>query len=251
MSEARSVALLSVVARPQLWPRRRVDQARVAEFVGLYRDGGLDALPPLDVVPDGQRLLLADGWHRLTALQTVRSRTAQVRLLPADPDPLTATYRHALLTASSAALPLTRAERRAAVRRLLTDSPQLSDRQIARLAGVSPTTVGTHRRQLTGPAGGDNIDEKAGETGEQLTDRYLAAVTADRVAQRLAGSLDKLWAARPLTDTLLGDRTGKRLAQVLVDRHGDQALPWARRVASWAQTCLTEVEATGQRPGRR
>ncbi|MCW2689590.1 MAG: hypothetical protein JWR37_4480, partial [Mycobacterium sp.] len=65
------------------------------------------------------------------------------------------------------------------------------------------------------------------------------------------GSLDKLWAARPITDAVLGDRAGKRLAQVLLDRHGDEALPWARRLAGWAQTCLSEVEAYAQRPARR
>ncbi len=76
-----AVALARVVADPGLWPREVLHQGRIEEFMLLYRDGGLNALPPLDVVPDGAALLLGDGWHRHQALTRLGSPTARVRLI--------------------------------------------------------------------------------------------------------------------------------------------------------------------------
>lgn len=105
-----TVALSRVVANPYLWPRAELNQGRVEEFMQLYRDSGLAGLPALDVVSAGDRLLLADGWHRHQALTRLDSPTAMVQMLAGDGDPVVRAYRHALLTASTAAMPLTREE---------------------------------------------------------------------------------------------------------------------------------------------
>lgn len=226
------IPLNSVAVAPDLWPRHDLDESRVGEFVTLYTDGGLGALPPLDVVRDGERLLLADGWHRWHALRALRASTARVHILPAEGDPADVAYRHGLLTAATSALPLSRAERRAAVRRLLTEHADWSDREIARHAGVSPSTVGVHRRQLTEPTAAGPAE--AGDT-------YRAAVTADDLAWRLVKGLDKVWEARGLTDRLIGDRTGKRLARALSDYYGEDAAAWAARLHGWTGDALTQL----------
>lgn len=249
-AERTAVPLGRVITDPGLWPREQLHHGRVEEFMLLYRDGGLDALPPLDVVPDGGDLLLGDGWHRHQALTRLGSPTALVRLITGPGDPTGVAYRHGLLTASTAALPLTRAERRAAVIRLLEDQPELADREIARLIGVSPTTVGAYRRHLDGDIDtAMTAEPSAGEqqttvpTVDQPSPVIGATVGANELALRLARGLEKVWQARGLSDLLLGDRTGRRLAAALRAQHGEDALAWARRLASWSNTCLAELEA--------
>ncbi len=237
-----TVALPRVVADPGLWPREGLHQGRVEEFVLLYRDGGLAALPPLDVVPDGEELLLGDGWHRHQALTRLGSPTARVRILEEPGAPAAVAYRHGLVTASAAALPLTRPERRAAIIRLLEDQPELADREIARLVGVSPTTVGSHRRHLNSP--GQDPDPASDAFADEPPAVFVATAGADELAVRLARGLEKVWQARGLSDLLLGDRTGRRLAAALRAEHGGDALAWARRLAKWSTTCLAELEAT-------
>lgn len=233
---AQTVPIDRVVYDTALWPRAQLDRARVAEFAGLYRDGGLVALPPLDVVADDDVFLLADGWHRLGALRATGLQQVLVRLVDtAGLPPGEAAYRHGLATASTAALPLTRAERRSATVRMLTDYPELADREIARLVGVSPTTVGAHRKRLLGEI--DTVGD--GELAEAV---YTAAAGADELARRLARALDRIYSQRGLSDYLLGDRTGKRLARVLADLHGtDEALVWARRLQAWAGSAVGEL----------
>jgi ParB-like chromosome segregation protein Spo0J len=230
----------AVVAEPWAWPRTQLDAERVAEFIALYEDQGLAALPALDVVSDHDQWILADGWHRLTALGQLGFAEVPVNVIAAgDDDPYRAAYRHGLVTAATAARPLSRRERSAAVRRLLADSPDSSDREIARLTGVSPTTVGSHRRQLAG----ENEQPSEGQRSEH----YLATATADELAKKLVASLDKLYTARGLGDALLGDRTGRRLARALKARHGEHAADWARRLVQWATACLNELEPPARR----
>jgi len=245
-SAPQEVALTRVLADPGLWPREGLHQGRVEEFMLLYRDGGLDALPPLEVVPDGDQLLLGDGWHRHRALTQLGSATARVRLITEPGDPITVTYRHALLTASTAALPLTRVERRVATIRLLEDQPELADREIARLVGVSPSTVGAHRRRLQDGDGEAALGDLDEAVQDQLTppagQPYPVTPGADELALRLARGLQNVWEARALSDLILGDRTGRRLAAALRAQHGDQAQAWARRIAQWSNSCLNEFE---------
>lgn len=244
------VPLTRVVADPGLWPREQLHHGRVEEFMELYRDGGLTALPPLDVVADRESLLLGDGWHRHAALTRLGSATARVRWVTEAGDPTEVVYRHGLLTASSAALPLTRPERRAAVIRLLEDHPDLPDREIARLVGVSPTTVGTRRRLLaevppraSGPAECHVSAPVGPEPSPDLyTNNTVVLASADELAAKLARGLRKTWEARGLSDLLLGDRTGRRLATALRAEHGNQALAWARRLAQWADRAVKELE---------
>lgn len=238
------IPLGSVLADPSAWPRSGWDESRVAEFVTLLADDP-QALPPIDVVQSGDGYLIADGWHRTAAAQALRAKTIQARLLSPDGEPRKQAFRHGLVTAARSALPLSRADRRAAVRRLIEESPQSSDREIARLCGVSPTTVGSARRVLQGSPEGVGQPEPG--------DLYYAAVTARDLARKLVTSLDKLYAARGLTESLLGERTGHRLAVELRNHHGDDALVWARRLAQWSNAALAELDpgTVGAKPPTR
>lgn len=223
----------AVVADKQSYPRvKGTDTGRVALVLSVVADGA--ELPPIDVFEHKGRYYVGDGFHRLSAYRALKRSTVRVRVLPYIGDVRTAAYLHSLDTAATAALPLSPADRRASVHRLLTSFPDMSDREIARRVGVSPTTVGNQRRALSGQA------KPVAETGE----RYLAAVTARDLADRLVSSLEKLWDARGLSDLLLGDRTGKRLAAALTDRFGDDAPAWAHRLHQWTSIAVQEVEAS-------
>lgn len=204
-------------------------------------------------MPDGERLLLADGWHPHQALTRLGSSTARVQMLAGDGDPAATAYRHGLRTASTAAMPLTREERRTAVLRLLHEHPELADREIARLVGVSPSTVGANRRRLQDndrggeAAAGDLADETVqAQLTPPASQPYPVTPGADELALRLARGLQSVWEARALSDLILGDRTGRRLAAALRAQHGDQALTWARRIAQWSSSCLHEFEPTSR-----
>src|SRR5689334_8610469 len=138
-----SLPLANVRAIEELWPRSGPRDERVELFVDLYREGGPHALPPIEVVPDGQgAYLLADGWHRAYAASSLGwdALPAEILEQAAAMDPEGFAYERALLTATRSALPLTAAERRAAGKRLLKTRPDLTHAWIAKLVGVSRST---------------------------------------------------------------------------------------------------------------
>lgn len=58
------------------------------------------------------------------------------------------------------------AEKRADVLAILAAHPELSDREIARRAGVSPQTVNTHRRATAAASKCENPDRTASSGGD-------------------------------------------------------------------------------------
>lgn len=230
----------SILGDRRAWPRRGLDEERAAEFMGLYAEHGQDALPPIEVVAleDGQ-FIVADGWHRLTA--QLRLELDHVRAVVVAPRPgLSASevaYERALETASRTAKPLSRAEKRAAIARLLAERPAASDREIARLVGVDHKTVGSVRRRV-----GSSPAEPSDESDQSAGERYLAALSADEIVLRLVRDTDRLWQARGLGEIALGDHVGRRLAHALAERHGERAQEWAQRIHEWGAVALAELD---------
>jgi hypothetical protein len=109
------------------------------------------ALPPILVHRPTMRVI--DGMHRLRAARLRGESDIQVTYY--DGDDLGA-FIEAVRANITHGLPLTLADRRAAALRILTANPELSDRSVAGLTGLSPKTVGAARRnagaQLLGPA---------------------------------------------------------------------------------------------------
>lgn len=56
--------------------RSDTDARRIAMFVTLLRDGGLESFLPPRVVSEGERILLFDGSHRFEALAAAWGRIA-------------------------------------------------------------------------------------------------------------------------------------------------------------------------------
>jgi hypothetical protein len=126
-----------------------------------------------------------------------------------------------LREAAQAAKPLTRQERRTAVARLLQERPDLSDRQMAQLAGVSHQTVGRVRRD--GPT-------------DQPQPAAASSTSPEQAAVRLLRSFQKLRDARGsgFVDWLTGgDRTGLRFAEALWEVFGEDASEQARLFSGW------------------
>lgn len=143
----RELAADSIIGDKDSWPRLRLDEERVAEFMNLYAEEGPDALPPIEVVPAEEcENWIADGWHRATA--QLRLGVDPIRAIVIEPPPGRSpgdvAYERALRTAARAAKPLSRAEKRAAIARLLEERSHASDREIARLVGVDHKTVGVY-----------------------------------------------------------------------------------------------------------
>ena len=217
------------------WPRRSLELSRVREFITLYEDGGLEALPPLMVVTTGDRVVLYEGRHRYEALLALGSETALVQsvVLPDGRDLVEFAFEMALGASAVSALPLTLAEKRGAASRLLATRPDYADRQIARLAGLSHQTIGRLRSR--------SMDQPEDPAVDSATD-YYAFATSDELANRLARSIQRIWEARGIGDRIVGDRAGKRLAVALRELHGDDAISWAERFASWGRTAVIELK---------
>ncbi len=237
------VELDRIVSDTDSWPRRELDSDRVALFMDLYAEGDVAVLPPLEVVgrPAGE-FLLTDGWHRLEALYALKVEQAPVTVVdPGQLSPALFAYQRGLQTCTTASRPLSRAERRAATERLLSDRPELTDVAIAKLVGVSNATVGRVRHRLQNPTDPHEQTDQA---------EHAQAGQHAKVNRQLVRQLSKLWDSRPvlmaagLRDTAaLGDS----LAQALIEEHGPrEARVWAQRLSTWAQraTAVTSHAVT-------
>ncbi len=248
MSEPTLIALDLITTDADAWPRRNLDRDRVALFLDLYDDGGLSALPPLELVAidDGQ-FLLTDGWHRYEALYELDAEQAPAFLADTfGVNPWTYAYQRGLETCVTASKPLTRNERRTATERILKERPELTDVAIARLTGVSNATVGRARRRVFN-------DNPGSTTGEPSSgDQYQNRLDHTQISRTLVRQLDKLWQARPLLVAAgVQDhaRLGDTLARELIDTHGpDDALIWAERFQTWATRATTVARHAAQTP---
>jgi ParB-like chromosome segregation protein Spo0J len=223
----------------QVWPRHQLDKSRVSEFMDLFEHEGDEALPPLEIVSDGSgSFLLAEGVHRYAALRSLGRESALTVTVdvPAGLTPVQAAFERAVDTAARSSKPLTRAERNAAVVRLLAEHPDRSDREIASLCGVSHQTVGRRRAEL------DNDEE---ETVEPV---YQQRLHEEEIAKRLFKALEKVWEARGfgLVDSFKGDRTGERLARVLHKAYGEEALERAHRYQAWIDQAVKALSGGEQ-----
>ncbi len=210
------------------WPRDALDEERIELFAEMIHDAreasGGDPLPALVVVADGcGGYLLADGRHRYEALRRLGLQGARVQLFTADgraPEHLA--YELALRYATVSAKPLTTAEKRGAIDRLIDERPELSNRQIARLVGVSHSTVNEHRRRVDGsstPAGASRDQPSRWQPlSWEVAARRLAKDVAELLAscRKLFGGTDFKAAGRELYDAL-ADLYGDEGALAVID----------------------------------
>lgn len=127
-------------------------------------------LPPIIVHHATMRVI--DGIHRVEAARMNGSTQIEARFCFADE---TDVFRIAVWANITHGLPLTRADRKAAVERILTTHPELSDRSIAHTTGLAARTVAEIRRHL--PA--DEIARRVGRDGRE---RPLSTADGRRIA---------------------------------------------------------------------
>jgi len=219
----------------EAWPRAEVDADRVHEFYALYQDDGERALPPIEVIADPTGgFVLADGWHRLTALRALGVARVQavVVSISAGSDPVAAAFLYAVARSAVSAKPLTRAEKQAAVLRLIEIRPGVSDREIGRLAGVDHKTVGRLREWGISPPP-DPQRSRTAPSPELAARKLLEAFERIREARGLG--LADWWRG--------GDRTGHRLADALLDLYGGEAVERAQLCISWLEAASAVIEA--------
>ena len=125
--------------------REHIDYHAVADYAEAYK-AGVD-MPELVVFNDGSDYWLADGFHRYHAAKRADKPKVTCHVRPGS-------QREAILYAAGAndanGLRRTPEDKMIAVRRLLLDEEwgKFSDREISKIARVSPTFVGEQRKQL-------------------------------------------------------------------------------------------------------
>jgi hypothetical protein len=186
----------------EAWPRRYRDEERVGDFAALYLQEGATGLPPLELVDEGNgRFLIADGVHRCEAARQagLTHVLATLHIPASGADPAAVAYRRALECSAISSKPLTRAEKRAAIRRLLREQPEWSDRELARLVGVDHKTVGRVRKQLEVPT----------LLGDGEPPAFRAGPSPESLAKKLFQAFERTYEARGLgvLDFFTGDRT--------------------------------------------
>lgn len=152
--------LAEITLDPDLQPRVIMDHATIAEYAEEMEAGA--TFPPIIVFDDGAKKWLADSWHRYFAAQ-------KAGLEEIDVDLRTGSRRDALLFSISAnakhGLRRSREDKRRAVLALLSDPEWsvLSDRKLAKMAGVTHPTIAKYRAELDSESGKFTTQEDVGE----------------------------------------------------------------------------------------
>ncbi|MFF7981469.1 transcriptional regulator [Streptomyces sp. NPDC007901] len=128
------------------------DEAHVARLAEV------DApLPP--VLVHRQTMRVVDGMHRLAAAEARGDRTIAATFFDGD---VADAFLHAVQSNIRHGLPLSQAERRAAAMRIIASHPHMSDRSIARVAGLGTKTVVALRQK----SGGRQTTARVGRDGK-------------------------------------------------------------------------------------
>ena len=152
--------------------RQKIDQNVVARYADMILDGA--KFPPVVAFYDGEEYWLADGFHRYFANKRINSPSIEV--IAHD-----GSVRDAILYGFSAninhGLPPTYEDKRNAVLLMLNDIEwqDMSNRQIAKICGVSHTFVNDLRTQLN--------NKKAPSGSASTTKKTTTAPTPDPVAE--------------------------------------------------------------------
>jgi hypothetical protein len=210
------------------WPRRRLSDSRVREFVEIYRHHGREGLDPIVVASadaDGNHLVL-DGWHRIAAAleASLTHLPAVIRHVASDQE----AFEVAVQLASRGPRPMSRGEKRDAVDRLLEMDPRRTDRAIAEIAGVSHPFLAERRRLRGRP-------REEGGSRALSPERYaLSVMKADRsmFSLRQQGPVD---AGGALTDHEAGGEMALFLAAAAEKCCGGEAEIWLERLGRWAR----------------
>lgn len=246
---------------PSLQPRvAGLDPAHVATLEAVP-----DSWRPVAVVRRGASYLLVDGFHRLAAAMNLDLLAIDAIILdePEDGD------LHGLAFALNAVhgKPLSLTDRRVFAERLLRQSPSISNLEVSRRSGLSPTTIAGIRERLEGDQEIDPVEQRVSRSGYSYTppqgtaERPVGELpkagfgesvgeffsSAERKQQRrIVSYLQRLAVALEDQDALDGWGTGEDAAEacrlVLGD---DRAATLADRLGAGTVSVLAVAEALG------
>jgi hypothetical protein len=263
----RIVRLDQLILDKRAFPRTEIDPARVDEFAGLYGDElptGNDPFPPIRCVEDlDGRLVLYDGWHRVTARRRVAAEYPGRGYdeLPAEiiraggRDAVSYAYELAIACSAVGSKQLTLSERRAAAKRLSEIRPDLSIRDIARQLGISHATVLRARGSLPVTGGGSRepppgLFAKASNGEKAQTHKPTQRMTLEQRAYRVAVALcEMLDQARAESRGMLGmgksnmARAGAATYKALECSYGEDAPAIARDLLALVNAMQDQVSS--------
>jgi ParB-like chromosome segregation protein Spo0J len=175
------VAIADLQVGPSM-RERGIDPAHVAALAEVA-----DSWPP--IVVSRLNASVIDGQHRVAAAQQLGVRRLRAIWFDGSPDD---TYLEFVRCNVSHGLPLTLAERRRAARRIVSSRPDLSDRGIAVVCGLSPRTVARLREEIGANAARTNGSRsKKGRVGRDGRVRPIdPAATRARIAEEIARQPD-------------------------------------------------------------
>src|ERR1043166_1515870 len=132
-----------IISEPATQVRAVIQPAVVAQYASGMKDPAAH-FPAVVVFQDGNRHILADGFHRLAAARKngFKEILAEIR-----PGKQVDALRYALSANTGAGLARTYKDKRRSVALALAQWPDLSTREIARICGVSDPFVTTWRRR--------------------------------------------------------------------------------------------------------
>lgn len=175
---------------------------------------------PLVVVQQGNGYVLEDGFHRYAAAQNLELTTVPVRIVP---PPADGDLRGLAFTLNAShGRPLSLADRRAEAERLLRLRPEVSNLEVSRRVGLSPTTVAAIRARLEETASISPTTERVGADGS----RYPVGPTAPG---RAAGQLPAV---------TLGTSVGNALGRLITP--GERAQQ--RRIVQYLERLAVALE---------
>ena len=171
-----SIALLLPGGSPR---SEGVDQQHVIRL--------MEAESPLPaILVDRRTMRVIDGRHRLLAALLNGQSSIDVRFFDGNPEDA---FLRAVEANARHGLPLSQADRRAAATRIIGSHPQMSDRAIARAAGLGAKTVAAIRRRSTDVL--PQLDARVGRDGKvrPLSSEEGRLRAAEMLAERPGASL--------------------------------------------------------------
>ncbi len=179
-----------------------VDESGLSsKYLNELKSSDPTAWPPIAVVSDGASgYLLIDGYHRLTAAKALKLKAISAIVLPE------ASFETAFNLNREHGLHLTTLDRRQQALRLHKRYPNLSERELARRAGLDHATVGRLLRQ-----GGEiHHPKEAREDGD-----LSLPIARARAARRLLHLVSRLSRTRGIRATFNETRAIQELATAI------------------------------------
>ena len=155
--------LSSIIADPKsMQSREKLSEKKIKEYAKLMGEGV--KFPPIQVFKEGDKYILADGFHRLHAMESNGVTSYTVEVFPGGAKEA---LFHSLGANSKHGLTRTNADKKKAVDTLLShpDFSLYSDRDIARHLSVSNVMVSKHRKKLKRSLGEETEDTGKGSKG--------------------------------------------------------------------------------------